>query len=235
MFTKPKVEFFCAKEDEGVIPAPYPAQKLMPDWFKHLQPKIENKLQSSTIKRCPPFLDAMCAGWIIPLAADVEFVTNEDASGVSYKWNFDKPMVENHTAAQIAGHGALPKPPMKWLNYWYIQIPKNHVALFVPPLNRPDERFTCFSGMVNAEYMGQGDLEYINFPFFFTKPNFTGIIKAGTPLVQLIVMPKQELKGKVRSITKADVELNARTRRRLKSHESHYRNRLWRKKDALPN
>ena len=97
-----KIEFFCHQEDWDVIPNPYPAKKLMPDWYKSLPPKIGDKgLSSSTAKRCHPFLDALSLGWIIPLAADVEFKTNSDASHVEYKWNFYKTMIENHGMEQI--------------------------------------------------------------------------------------------------------------------------------------
>ena len=83
----PQIEFLCMKEDYGVIPEPYPARKYLPQWFKDLPPKVDkkDKLENSTIKRCAPFLDAMVVGWIIPLAADVEIITNNDATGLDYK------------------------------------------------------------------------------------------------------------------------------------------------------
>ena len=81
-----QVRFSCPEEYWDVVPKPYPAKKFMPDWLKALPMRINNeeKLNNSTIKRCVPFLDAMSIGYIIPLAADVEIVTNEDASGVEY-------------------------------------------------------------------------------------------------------------------------------------------------------
>ena len=119
----PHIEFLCEPEDWDVIPKPYPARSYIPDWFKALPPKLGNQgILSSTVKRCMPFLDAMSIGWIIPLAADVEFVTNSDASGVEYKWNFYKTMIENHSPEQISTperpNPADPKPPIKFLNYW---------------------------------------------------------------------------------------------------------------------
>lgn len=228
------VEFFCANEDYGVIPEPYPARKLMPDWFKNLAPKIGGRdaLENSTIKRCPPFLDAMTTGWIIPLAADVEFYLRDDG-GIQSKSLFYKKMVETHSQEQIDGHPSLPSQPWKWINHILIKIPPKHSALFVPPLNRADERFECISGMVDAGYMGNDALEYINFPFFFKQPNWTGTIKAGTPLVQIIVIPWNELtfskKTNFKAITKKEVDLVERTRRRRASHESYYRDQLWEK------
>ena len=225
----PTIEFLCQKEDFNVIPSPIPARKYMPVWYKNLTPKVDgqNKLENSTIKRCPPFLDAMTLGWIIPLAADVEFITNSDAGGVTYKSLFYKPMVENHTAAQIGDkeHPHSPKPPMKFLSYWAIKVPPGWSVLFMPPMNRPDFRFECIAGMVDCD----GYFEYINFPFFFLEKNYTGIIKAGTPLVQAIPIKRDHImtKSKIGEFKKEDYEELELTRRKRKSHESHYRTNVW--------
>lgn len=235
VFTTPEgFEFLCYEEDVGVIPEPYPARKLMPDWFKHLPPKIEkqNKLDNSTIKRCAPFLDAMTVGWIFPLAADVEIISNNDASGVSYKSNFYRPMVENHNKEQIstkeAAHPHSPKPPMKFLNYWAIKAPPGYSMLFLPPLNRPDFRFECISGLVDVD----GYFEFINFPFFFTEKNYTGIIKQGTPLVQAIPIKRDSFVAQhtIRKFEKTDLADLEMTRKKRKAHESHYRDKVWTRK-----
>lgn len=227
-----EIEFMCAKEDWDVIPKPYPARKLIPDWFKALPPKLHEGLTSSTVKRCPPFLDAMSVGWIIPLVADVEISTNEDASGINYNWNFYKPVIENHGMRQITTdkvpNPMLPKPPIKFLNYWMIKVPKGYSVLFVPPLNRPDYRFSCLSGIVDCD----GYFEYVNFPFTFNQPNYHGIIEAGTPLVQAIPIKRDSLfkEFNIRQMTDDETEEHMLTKRKLMSHESHYRDRVWEKK-----
>jgi hypothetical protein len=230
---QPHVEFLCQAEDWDVIPKPYPARSHIPDWFKALPPRLGNQgLESSTIKRCMPFLDAMSVGWIIPLAADVEFTTNEDASGLSYRWNFYKPMLENHNANQISTddnpNPNNPKPPIKFLNYWAIKMPPGYSMMFVPPINRPDPRFTCISGLVDCD----GYFEYINFPFFFNEPNWSGIIPAGTPLVQAIPFKRDALikKTMVKTFSQDDYDALALTRRKRASHESLYKDNIWTKK-----
>lgn len=223
----PTIEFLCKKEDVGIIPEPYPARKLMPDWYKNLPPKVEKKniLENSTIKRCPPFLDAMVLGWIIPLAADVEFITNSDASGLNHKTKFHKSMIESHSQSQVEGNPHTPKPPMKFMNYWAIKITKGWSVLFLPPMNRPDFRFECVAGMVDCD----GYFEYINFPFYFTQKNYTGILKAGTPLVQVIPMKRDDLltKANIKTFTVEDEERLAWTRRKRGAQESNYRDNIW--------
>jgi hypothetical protein len=229
-----EIEFLCAEEDYGVMPEPYPARKFIPEWFKALPPKIGklDKLENSTIKRCPPFLDAMSVGWIIPLAADVEFTTNDNASHVTYKSNFYRVMIDNHSESQISTPEAPnpnnPKPPMKFRNYWIIKAPKDYSILFLPPLNRPDPRFTCISGLVDCDQ----HFTYVNFPFFFNIPNYTGIIRAGTPLVQAIPIKRTNLikKFKARIMTKKEKEEHDRYGRKRQSHESYYRDNIWERK-----
>lgn len=230
---------FLRTEDDKNIPEPYPARKLMPEWFKNLPTRVDLSNSShddnATIKRCPPFLDAMCAGWIIPLAGDIEITSTSGAEGITWKSDHHKTLIEIHTQGQVTGNPHTPKPPLKFLNWWMMKVPVGYSILFVPPLNRPDFRFQCIAGLVDDGYMGNGALEYINFPFFFTATNYTGLIKAGTPLVQAIPIKRDEILASSRSIsvgflTQADLDLNADTRRRRETHKSLYRDTIWERK-----
>lgn len=229
---EPKLEFLCFEDDLGNIPEPYPARKLIPSWYKALPMKLGTGFEQSTLKRCPPFLDAMVTGWIIPLVADVYIESNEDCSYVKYDTTYPRPMVENHGQNQVSSDKCpaphLPKPPIKWMNYWAIKCPKGYSLLFVPPLNRADERFTCFSGMVDCD----GYFEFVNFPFVWNKPNAKEIVPAGTPLMQVIPIKRDSLFNKhiIRSFTEADHKELRDTQRKRQSHESHYRDNIWERK-----
>jgi hypothetical protein len=230
---RPRIEFMCADEEWGAIPAPVEARKVIPAWFKKLPDRINNeeRLRNSTIKRCMPFLDALSVGWIIPLAADVEIVSNDDASGFSWRSNYSATMIEEHGYEQIsteaAPHPALPKPPMKWINRWLMRVPRGYSILFTPPLNREGAPFTCLSGLVDCD----GYFEIVNFPFFFHEKNFTGIIRAGTPLVQAIPIRRDTLlKADVRRMTSRDHADLVMTRKRRSLEESLYRDKIWSKK-----
>lgn len=223
----PNIEFLCYPEDKGIIPEPVPANKVIPQWFRSLPGKLPgHALESSTIKRCMPFLDALTLGYVIPLAADVEFITNEDASGVTYRSKFHRPMIENHGPEQLNGdkHPGHPKPPMKFLNWWAIKVPKGYSVLFLPPINRHEPRFTCMSGLVDCD----GYFEFINFPFLFNQPNYVGLLEAGTPLVQVIPIKRDALIDKMRtgSLGTEDFAELERTRAKRRVHESHYRDNI---------
>jgi len=229
------IEFLCRPELLGIIPEPQSSRKNIPEWFKHLQPKMKDPskdgpgpMGSSTIKRCPPFLDAMSIGWTIPLVADISITTNEDASGLDYSWKFPYTMIENHIEPQIKGHPGLPKPPIKFINHWLIKVPPGWSVLFVPPLNRPNPHFECLSGLVDCD----GYFEYVNFPAMFNTPNWEGILEAGTPLVQAIPIKRDifDIKSNTRAFDRQDEEEYGKTRLKVSVHESHYRDNVWTKK-----
>ena len=69
------VAFRCPPELEPFLPRPMPAVLGLPDWFKAMPPKAFNPSlgeDSQTLKRCPPFIDAMTYGFLIPLPTDLK-------------------------------------------------------------------------------------------------------------------------------------------------------------------
>ena len=80
--------FRCPAELEGLLPAPVPAALGLPDWFKAMPPQAFNAVNSSvgdTVKRCPPFIDAMTYGFLIPLICDLKVENGE------FTWDNDLP------------------------------------------------------------------------------------------------------------------------------------------------
>lgn len=182
----PTIRFRCAPEDRGVIAEPVSAKAAIPDWFKRLAPVERDAVSPNnsalTVKRCMPFLDALTAGWIIPLAATVRFEVSEGGTKIDCGWDFDKVMVSPHATAQIAGHPRLPMPPMKFHNHWTIVTPPGWSCLFVPPLNRPHPMFEIASGIVDTdEYRAN-----IHFPFFAAPKDGVYVVEKGTPVAQVI-------------------------------------------------
>lgn len=182
----PIITFTCSPEDLGVIAEPLQAKKALPDWFRRL-PAIDKTVQSATnsgitIKRCMPFLDALATGWILPLAATVRLDIKDGGKTVDAGWEFDRTMVSNHGAHQVAGHPRGHLPPCKFHNYWTIRTPPGWSCLFLPPLNRPDVPFECLAGIVDTDTYTAP----VHFPFFATGKDGLHVVAKGTPLVQVI-------------------------------------------------
>jgi hypothetical protein len=129
-----------------------------------------------------PFLDALQTGWILPLAATVRLEVKDGGRTVDAGWEFDKVMVSNHAAFQVAGNPLQPRPPCKFHNYWTVRTPPGWSCLFVPPLNRPEPAFECLAGVVDTDLYPT----HIHFPFFATEREGVHVIAKGTPLVQVI-------------------------------------------------
>src|SRR5712692_1581569 len=104
------VTFRCPPELELILPKPIPAVLGLPDWFKAIPHNAFNSTlgeQTQTVKRCPPFIDAMTYGFLIPLAVDLKVENGE------FSWNFELPgtpttdysrsPIDFHDPSQVAG------------------------------------------------------------------------------------------------------------------------------------
>ncbi len=223
----PTIRFRCAPEDRGVIAEPVAAKAAIPDWFKRLAPVERDAISPNnsalTVKRCMPFLDALTAGWIIPLAATVRFEVSENGSKIDCGWDFDRTMVSPHATAQVTGHPRLPMPPMKFHNHWSIATPPGWSCLFVPPLNRPHPMFEIASGIVDTdEYRAN-----IHFPFFATPADGTYVVEKGTPVAQVIPFLRDAwalaLTADIGAETEAETEDRERIRRATSTGAGWYR------------
>ncbi len=221
----PKLEFRCAPEDLGVIAEPVQSKTVLPDWFRKLPAVDKARLSHSdnalTIKRCMPFLDALTASWIIPIAATMRLEVKDGGTSVTAGWEFDKVMMSNHHSYQIAGNPTEPSPPCKFHNYWTIATPKGWSCLFVPPLNRSQPLFTVLSGIVDTDSYQS----LIHFPFIPTAVDGVHVIEKGTPLVQVIPFPREALtlKTEIRAETPEESERRDKISRNTQSNHSWYR------------
>jgi hypothetical protein len=220
-----KILFTCAPEDRDVIAPPVPAKAALPEWFRRLPAVDKAQLSATnnalTVKRCMPFLDAMTTGWIIPLAATVRLEIRDGGRTVDAGWEFDKVMVSNHSAPQVAGNPMEPRPPCKFHNHWTITTPKGWSCLFVPPLNRPDPVFQCAAGVVDTDVYASP----IHFPFFATAPDGVYTLAKGTPLVQAIPFRRAEasLEAEIRAETDEEASTRSRILRQTLAEDGWYR------------
>ena len=83
-----KLKFRCPPEYEGLIPQPVPAVLGLPDWYKAMPQNSFSPIarqDTFTLKKCPPFIDAMTYGFLIPLTVDLKVQDGE------FSWDFDVP------------------------------------------------------------------------------------------------------------------------------------------------
>jgi hypothetical protein len=182
--------FRCPKELEGLIPAPVPASYGLPSWIKDMPATAFSTLvggEDNTVKRCPPFIDAMTSGFLIPLICDVRVENGE------LTWDHDLPPggVVDFLRSPIGLHdpGQVTATPLfdaerfliKFHNLWTIEAPDGYSLLFTHPVNRFDLPFTTLTGMVDCDRYHDA---WIHFPARWNDANFNGVLPKGTPIAQ---------------------------------------------------
>lgn len=189
--------FRCPPELEALLPRPIPAVLGLPDWFKALPQKAFNPTmgeETHTVKKCPPFIDAMTYGFLIPLATDLEVRDGE------FSWNFEVPKgfvseyshspIGFHDPSQIAGTPFFDADRfvIKFSNFWTIQAPPGYSLLFTHPVNRADLPFTTLTGLVDCDTFYDSPL---NFPARWHDPDFNGVLPKGTPVAQCFPVKRE--------------------------------------------
>ncbi|THD54153.1 hypothetical protein [Phenylobacterium sp.] len=202
--------FRCPPELEGRLPPPTPAALGLPDWLKTMPAQAFSALVSAdvdTVKRCPPFIDAMTSGFLIPLICDVKVENGE------FTWDSDLPPggavsfarspIGIHDAVQITGTPLFDADRflIKFHSFWTIEAPQGYSLLFTHPANRFDLPFTTLTGLVDSDRYSDG---WINFPAHWHDVNFSGVLPKGTPIAQCF--PVRRETWTVRTATFTDEE-----------------------------
>lgn len=192
---------------QQIIDAPIPAHSNFPLWYKKL-PKfinsdsliIKDNQSNATAKKCIPFMDSITAGYFLTVPADIQVRNDENGNKVLSWQSEDFSIVETHHPAQLDGYPLSSEyfpQPFKMLGFWGFQTPKKYSILVMHPLGRLDLPFFSMHAIVDS------DLYYVplNIPFFIKK-DFEGIIKKGTPLVQIIPFKRNFWKTKIKNYKK---------------------------------
>jgi len=152
--------------------------------------------------KCPGIIDYRNQGYIVRLHQDVKIdVLGDDQE--SYRWQGplnDKYLDTKDEFINHHGEGNLypfyenwPKDTLKKIIKvnmpWKVRIPKDHYLLQMHPFYLDDFRFTTCSGVLDCN-MG---IAPIAVPMFWHTTKGEELIKAGTPIAQLILIPKDEI------------------------------------------
>jgi hypothetical protein len=202
--------FRCPPGFEDVAPEPIPAIQGLPDWFKAMPQQAFSATlgaDDDTVKRCPPFIDAMAAGFLIPLVCDVrvengEFSWDQDfPAGVG--GNFPRSPVSFHDPAQVTGAPMFDADRflIKFHNPWTIQAPEGYALLFTHPFNRFDLPFTTLTGMIDCDRYSD---MWISFPAIWRDENFSGVLPKGTPIAQCVPVKRDRWSQQTQVMTEAE-------------------------------
>jgi hypothetical protein len=204
--------FRCPAELEGLLPAPVPAALGLPDWFKAMPPQAFNVVNSSigdTVKRCPPFIDAMTYGFLIPLICDLkvengEFTWDNDLPPGG-EVNFVRSPIGFHDASQVTDTPLFEDDRfvIKFHNLWTIEAPDGYALLFTHPVNRFDLPFTTLTGLVDCDRYHDN---WIHFPAHWHDMNFSGVLPKGTPVAQCLPVKRESWVTRTATFTKDETQ-----------------------------
>ncbi|HET6520944.1 MAG TPA: hypothetical protein VFG47_14150 [Geminicoccaceae bacterium] len=196
-----RVRFRCPPGLEGVLPRPVPARRGLPDWLRAMPPAAfsdELGMEVRTVKRCPPFIDAMGSGFLMPLACDLRV-----EPGPRFEWDFPAPAslpggttrspIGVHVAAQVAGSPLFEADGsvLKFNNFWTVELDEPGWSLLVThPFNREDLPFRTLTGLVEGSFAATA---LVHFPARWLDADFIGVLERGTPVAQCVPVPKEAL------------------------------------------
>lgn len=189
--------FRCPPGLEGWLPPPIPASQGLPSWLKTMPAQAFNAIAGAdedTVKRCPPFIDAMANGYLILLMCDIVV---EDGQ---LSWDADLPSSDVvgfprsplgfHPPGQVTGTPLFDADQflIKFHNLWTIETPDGCAVLFTHPFNRFDLPFTTLTGLVNCDRYHDA---WIHFPAVWRDAGFRGVLARGTPIAQCIPVRRE--------------------------------------------
>lgn len=216
-------------------------KNFLPEWFKKTEKFIGGKLNiepsSLTVKHCMPFLDAYLTGYCITTPIDLLVIKEND--DIKIKWRQGMSAsgemyigVRDGSTSPGSMTPGMPTPAgyedkhFTWATKYVIKCPEGYSLLLTQPLNRMDLPTYTLSGIVDAEQTLQSG----NIPFFIKK-GFTGVIPAGTPIMQVIPIKREKW-----SLVE-NQELIEEARINDKYSQKHilgyYKNKLWYRKEYL--
>jgi len=223
------ITFRCAPELEPILPPPIPAVRGLPDWFKSMPQKAFNPTmgdEAQTVKKCPPFIDAMTYGFLIPLVTDLEVRDGE------FSWDFQVPenFVSEYSHSPIGFHDSsqVVDTPfadddrfiIKFNNFWTIEAPPGYSLLFTHPVNRTDLPFTTITGLVDSDAFYHSP---VNFPARWDDMTFNGVLPKGTPVAHCIPVKRESWAGRIDTLSSKGTERLVETRTAINRETGVYR------------
>ncbi|HEY0440587.1 MAG TPA: hypothetical protein VGD36_10980 [Xanthobacteraceae bacterium] len=226
------ITFRCPPELADTLPRPIPAVEGLPEWFKAMPQRAFSELLNSeqlTVKKCPPFIDAMTCGYLIPLASDLRVENGE------FSWDREVPAgslfaaphspIDFHDNSQVTGSPFFEEDRVliKFNGFWTIELPEGYSLLVTHPLNREDLPFRTLTGLVDADRYRDN---FLNFPARWRDPDFNGVLPAGTPVAQCVPVLRKEWPARFETIQADDAERMNALRYELAGERDVYRRRF---------
>jgi hypothetical protein len=230
------IEFSLVHGTEDEFPRPIPAYKEIPEWYRGLPAEAEALgIRAGTVKNCPPFLEAMTCGYIVPLAADITVARDKAGAFHGKGPTFQDqssgqtritPMVQSHQPVQVKGSPLEMFPVIKIHNPWLIRTSPGYSTLFLAPLNRFQMLIYPIAGLVETDIF----YREVHFPAVLTIPPGTSTqLPRGMPFVQVIPIKRDEFDSRVVPLDRDRYAIIMQ--KSFPKDHNYYKDEYWRKKN----
>lgn len=217
-------------------PEPKPGSRALPDWYKQQPGSIDSGellaqfgQPASTVKKCLPIFDVITAGYIIVAPLDI-YIDATDPEKLSYQIpaamaQFKGDIFATHDRKQYAN---MPMDPdlyhqdlLRVMPFWIASTPPGFSALFLDPLHKDPSPLTALPGLIDTDgYPSDGHLS------FKVQKGFKGIIKQGTPLVQVIPFRREDWKMEVADASESESFLKKHRMNLRSTFNNGYKNKF---------
>lgn len=236
-----KISFYpFSDKTSQFAPKPVPGTKLVPEWYKR-QPGtidepnfIKKGVTSSTIKRCMPIFDYMTAGYIISVPCDIYIdATNPDKIEWSVPQSmtqFGSDMISSHAREQY-DHYPVDKDLyhrdlFRIMPFWSLKTPPGYSTIFTHPIHKDPLPFIAIGGLVDTDnFITDGHLS------FLIQKDFVGVLKQGTPLVQVIPFLREDWEMEIVEHQQAAREVQEQRLNLRSTFVNGYRNKMRKLKE----
>ena len=233
-----RVIFRCDPALVDRIPRPRPARSALPNWLRDMPAESFSEthgLDIRTVKQCPPFVDAMSYGFVMPLVCDVEAHKGK----LSWNWNLPSLSVNSHPRSPLSFHvpaqttGTPFHDPcraiVKFNSFWTIELEAGYSLFATHPVNRADLPFRLLTGLVDSDRFASVG---ILFPAVWIDPDFTGVLPAGTPVAQCFPVARETIDLAFEPFSEEGGRLYDETARALLTERGVYRRRYRARRGA---
>lgn len=197
--TRPLIRFYCLTPGVKEIFPIYPSSQL-----KRKFHSADVQDSGPSIKFCPGIRKISGTGWIVPAPADFVITPHENGIGFDYiePFRFQTGMENPNYHRYIHSHGpdqTMPlldddsndlKSVVKVETPWRVETSEDIVLLQLPVSYNNEGRFKSASGVLDTKY-GYN----INIQLFWNKDSKETLVRAGTPLCQLIPISRKHLQN----------------------------------------
>lgn len=211
-----KITFFSTAPGLNDLFPIIAAADYRPNWVKSMRAAYKEKYKAADgdrfthVYRCPGIYDVMKTGFVVRMPWDVMIETYGD--GKNFKWTLPSTdlqyVMKTTFVAGHSGSGAdiIPNKEhslqtiIKFNTPWYVIVPKD-IKFLVIPIPYPDSHeFESVHGLLDPSISAE-----INFQIRWNKLNGKHIIRAGTPMCQLIPLSTEKFELEVRDATDHDL------------------------------